>query len=127
VAALLAIAVVNKRVRNAPQAREFGQLASAALPCPLAVEDSEAPDDRFYRQPHARFFGAFFAGFFGAFFVAGFVVFFVMPVPPFLAVFFLAVFLAFGPMPTQLSTVSTISLILLFFFAMNHSLNKDAK
>ena len=55
--------------------------------------------------------------FFGVFFFTAFLL--------FLAAFgdaFFAVFLAFGPKPTQLSTVSTTSFILLFFFAMNHSL-----
>src|SRR5688572_22480180 len=48
---------------------------------------------------------------------------------PFFLVFFFAAFLAvfffvaLGPMPTQPSTVSTASLILLFFFAIYHSLN----
>ena|SRR5450432_1551727 len=61
-----------------------------------------------------------------------FFVLFFAGVLPFLAgldeVFFAAFvdggFFAFGPMPTQLSTVSTTSLILPFFFAMYHSLNE---
>ena len=38
--ALLAIVVVNKGVRNAPKARQFGQLASAVLPNRLATQST---------------------------------------------------------------------------------------
>jgi hypothetical protein len=56
---------------------------------------------------HLRFF---LAAFFLTFFRAGF-----------LALLVVVFFAAFGPIPTQPSTVSTTFLTLLFFFAMTHS------
>ena len=63
---------------------------------------------------HFFFFFATFLPFFGA--AASFFVFF--------AALGFVPFVAFGPIPTQLSTVSTASLILLFFFAMFAPLKK---
>lgn len=70
-----------------------------------------------FNRAHFDFFFAAFLVFGGA---AALAFFFFAPFVADLGAFF---FVAFGPIPTQLSTVSTTFLILLFFFAIYHSLN----
>ena len=90
--------------------------AAPAPSLPRAI--NHGPRERHARstlQNHLLFF---------LFFVTAFLPFLAVLGVDFFAAFFVAVFFrAFGPMPTQLSTVSTTSLILLFFFAIYHSLN----
>jgi len=69
------------------------------------------PADEFPSMQEAP--SGYFFFFLAAFFFPFFFVF--LGAAAFFAVFF---FLAFGPMPTQPSTVSTTFLIVLFFFAM---------